>query len=170
MTIVAGSWLDYLQLALNATLIALLIVLAFRNKPHKDSQYEDEYKKVEALAQSLADIAKEHEVIAKQFEANLHTKRNLIHELISQLDQRIAEAKKIAERLEQLIDRINDVESSAITGLNNPEHERIIQLANKGFTVQSIAQQVQKSVGEVELVINLYRHRRRNPLKTGRGS
>ena len=151
------SWLDYFQLALNAVLITLLAIFAFRKKPYQTPQFKEACEKTEAIAHSLTEIAKEHEIIAKQFEANLEIKRRLIHELITQLEQRIAEAKETAENLEQLLEKIRDVERGTILGLKNPEHERIIQLANKGFTIQSIAQQVQKSVGEVELIINLYR-------------
>jgi len=153
----AISWLDYFQLALNFVLITLLAIFAFRKKPLQTSQFKEACEKTEALAHSLTEIAKEHETIAKQFEVNLEIKRRLIQELITQLEQRITEAKETAEYLEQLLENAKDAGKGTILGLKNPEHERIIQLANKGFTIQSIAQQVQKSVGEVELIINLYK-------------
>ncbi|MGC8719800.1 MAG: DUF6115 domain-containing protein [Thermodesulforhabdaceae bacterium] len=154
----ALSWLDYLHFAFNAVLIVLLSVLIFRKKPEKTSRHEEEaYEKAQALARSLTEIAKEHETIARQFEINLENKKLLIRDLTTQLDRLLTEAKEITSRLEKLLRAAQEIETGAHFNIKNPEHEKIIQLAQKGFTIQSIAQQMQKPIGEVELIINLYK-------------
>lgn len=153
----AIPWLDYLHLAFNAVLIVFLAVLAFRRKPEKKSQFEDSYEKAEALARSLAEIAKEHDTLAKQFEINLESKKSILRDLTTQLDQLISEAREVKSKLEKTLREAQEAESGSYFSIKNPEHEKIIDLARKGFTLQSIAQQVQKPIGEVELIINLYK-------------
>ncbi|MCX7822994.1 MAG: hypothetical protein N2260_06095 [Syntrophobacterales bacterium] len=150
-----GSWFEYAQLALNGLLVTLLLFLILRQRAEKNSLHKETYDKVETIVESLVKIAKEHEVISKQFEANLETKRSLILELTAQLDQLINRAAEVISRLERIIEEAKEIETSS--SVTNPEHERILSLARKGFTVQSIAHQVNKPVGEVELIINLYK-------------
>lgn len=135
----------------------LLLILVYRRRPVKNSLHEETYNRIEAIVKSLTDIAQEHEKISKQFEANLEAKKTLIMELTTRLDNLIGKAREVILQLEKMIEESKSIEKTAPFKIGNPEHERIINLAKKGFTLQSIAQQVNKPVGEVELIINLYK-------------
>lgn len=158
MKLVSGSLLfEYIQIIFNGLLIALLVFFIFRSKKDKNSFHEKARERLENMVKSLTDIAHEHEKISKQFEENLEVRRSLILELTSQLDQLINRAKETILQLEKTMEEARRLEGRSSFNFGNPEHEKIIDLARKGFTLQSIAQQVNKSVGEVEFIVNLYR-------------
>ncbi len=143
-----GPLLDYLEIALNLVVMVLLILLFFRRSHQREE--------IKSLVRSLEDIAKEHEAIAKQFEVNVEEKRRIVEGLRQLLDQRIEKAEALAKSLGALLEEVKTLEGSLTPTSVRPDHEQILRLARKGFSPQTIAHQLHKSVTEVELVIKLY--------------
>ncbi len=141
--------LDYLQIALNVILIVLLVFMA-----SKRFKAEERMKN---FLSSFEEIGKEQEKISREFQKNIEEKRQILIELTTKLEDQITEARNIIERLEWLLRKSQEIEREPEFVTKNPEHEQIINLARKGFSPQAIAQHIGKSIGEVELVINLYK-------------
>jgi hypothetical protein len=144
------------QIVLDLLILGLLAVVLLGKKRRllkKDSEVIDSFQK----------IVEETGSISRDFEANLQQRQNLIHQITAGLDQRILEAQKMCDRLEQLIRQLvqanADVEAKSIAAGNararNSEHQKVVALAQKGLNASDIARNLKKPLGEVELILNL---------------
>jgi uncharacterized protein YoxC len=140
---------DWLQIVLDLALIGFLVVF-FRERGKTNSGGEE-------LANSLAGIIKDTNAIAVEFDANLKERQQLIQRITSKLDQKLEEAQKICQRVEGLQREVQVPVSHQTPTPRHPETNEIIKLARKGHDAPSIAQRLQKPLGEVEMVLSLKR-------------
>ncbi len=138
----------YAQIVLSATLVIVLLFVVFRQSKINE--------RIDKFIESFESIISEQEEIALQFERNLQDKKQIIESLLARLDEKIKIGNELVEKISGLANNV-DVYDHASVIAKNPEHEKILRLAKKGFDAKAIAKELQKPVGEVELVINIYK-------------
>ncbi len=141
------DYVAYAQIALSIILVVVLLFVMFKQSSINS--------KINNFIESFEEIISEHEQIIEQFDKNLKEKKMLIEKLLANLDKKIAIGEELCNKLSTLIERTPEENTTPI--LRNPEHEKIIRLANKGVNAKTIAKELQKSVGEVELIIDIYK-------------
>lgn len=137
-----------LQLLLDVFLAILVITLLAR-KPRglKSSAYEE-------LTASLEKIITDTKELASAFEANLQERHRLIQQITSQLDARLDEARSVARQLESLQQSAaRMVQQEPVK--RNADHHEILRLTRKGLSAETVAKQLKKPLGEVELILKL---------------
>jgi hypothetical protein len=143
------SWTLVMQIVLDIGLIILLfLILGRRSKPVEGSH---------DLVDALEKIVDETSVLAREFESNLQERRALIQSMLCRLDERLSEAEKVCSRLEEAQRMALEAkrECTLVPPSRNNDHEKVLQLAGKGLDAESIANRLQKPIGEVELILNL---------------
>ncbi|GKT07364.1 hypothetical protein [Desulforhabdus sp. TSK] len=143
------SWTLVMQIVLDAGLIILLfLILGRRSKPVDGSQ---------DLVDALEKIVEETRVLAREFESNLQERKALIQNILSRLDERLSEAERVCSRLEEVQRAALEAkrEITLVPASRSNDQEKVLQLAGKGLDAESIANRLQKPIGEVELILNL---------------
>ncbi len=138
----------YAQIILSATLVVVLLFVVFRQSKINE--------RIDRFIESFESIISEQEEIALQFEKNLQDKKQIIENLLMRLDEKIKVGNELVEKISTLANN-TVVENHTDLIAKNPEYEKILRLARKGFDAKTIARELQKPVGEVELVINIYK-------------
>jgi len=144
------------QITMDVLILGLLAAVLFGKRQSlskKDGQVLDSFQK----------IIEETKTISRDFEVNLQQRQNLIQHVTASLDQRIAEAQKMCEKLEQSMHQLvqvnTDIETKTTAMGNartrNSDHQKIVLLAQKGMSAPEIAKNLKKPLGEIELILNL---------------
>ena len=140
--------LTLLQVFLDLFLAILVIVLLTRKpKSVNLSAYTE-------LTTSLEKIINETTQLAADFEVNLQERHKLIQQITSQLDSRIKEAKSVCGQMETLQQSAEQVARQEPVK-RNADHQDVLRLARKGLSIEAVARQLKKPVGEVELILKL---------------
>ena len=146
------------QIVLDLLILGLLaaVFLARRRRiSKKDGEVVDSFQK----------IIEETATISRDFELNLQQRQNMIQQVTAGLDQRIMEAQKMCDRLEQsmrqMVQLNTDMEAKSTAAGNartrSSDQQKIVLLAQKGLSASDIAKNLKKPLGEVELILNLQR-------------
>ena len=136
-------------------LLAAVLLGRRRRISKKDGEVVDSFQK----------IIEETATISRDFELNLQQRQNMIQQVTAGLDQRILEAQKMCDRLEQsmrqMVQLNTDMEAKSTAAGNararSSDQQKIILLAQKGLSAADIAKNLKKPLGEVELILNLQR-------------
>ncbi|MBW1975800.1 MAG: hypothetical protein JRI45_09540, partial [Deltaproteobacteria bacterium] len=129
------------QITLSCLLIGILIYLILRHSRVQG--------KIDRFLENFEKITQEQDRISKQFEANLEERKQVLQNLVQSLDERIKKAEELLDRMDSVIGKIPD-EDELEPFSKNPEHAKILKLAQKGLTPQAISQHLQKPLGEIE--------------------
>ena len=140
------------QMAVDLVLVLLMIYFLryFRGAIPKDASNEA----VERIIGMLEPLLKESDATAKAFERQLKEKQRIIHQLNERLDTRIIS-------LNLLLNRAETRPSSTVEPRFEPksdvydQQKAIVDLFNKGQTVDAIARKLDLPRREVEMVFNL---------------
>jgi hypothetical protein len=140
--------LTLLQVSLDL-LLAVLVIVLLTKKPKSVnlSAYTE-------LTASLEKIISETTQLAADFEVNLQERHKLIQQITSQLDSRIKEAKIVCGQMETLQHSAEQVARQEPVK-RNADHQEVLRLARKGLSIEAVASQLRKPVGEVELILKL---------------
>ncbi|MBP8646668.1 MAG: hypothetical protein KBH99_11190 [Syntrophobacteraceae bacterium] len=139
--------LTLLQIGLDLFLILFLAIL-FSKRLRRDRSLEE-------LTESFGKIVEDTQRIAGEFEANLRERQQLIQQLLVKLDERLDQARQMNRRLE-VSQNQGHLSSRKPSPAPRPfENDEILRLARQGMDAASIARQMQKPLGEVELVLKL---------------
>ena len=139
----------FVQVFLDLLLIVFFFLVVLRRSRRNDS--DDEFR------QSLERILAETQTIAQEFDTNLQQRRELINQVVATLDSKIKEARQMCQNLENLKQQIRLSGTSHESASRNQENQAIIHLARKGLNAATIAERLQKPLGEVEMVLSLKR-------------
>jgi hypothetical protein len=137
-----------MQIFLDLLLALLVVALLARRPKRANTSGHGE------LTTSLERIIKDTKQLASDFEINLQERHRLIQQITSQLDSRLEEARSVCSQLETL-------QQSAERTLRqepakrNVDHQEVLRLARKGLDAETVARQLRKPVGEVELILKL---------------
>lgn len=170
------------QLILEILLLILLVAVLWRTKGGTgDGSYDasesfdspaeraigPDKQEIAKLEAALDRFLKESAKISKSFEANLADKKELSTSLIIKLDRRLADyrallaqtdaaVKEAEKRLAQIV---QGGKTPAAPEAGNPAAPEtralVLRLAQKGLSVEEIAERAKLLRGEVELIINL---------------
>lgn len=138
----------FLQMLLDVTLFAALLVFLGRSRSEVSTQ---------EFTESLAKVLDETKAVGEEFDANLQERRRLIQQVVAKLDQKMNEAEKLCQKLEHIKREAMAVSVSQVSIPRQSETREILRLAQRGIDAAAIAQQLQKPLGEVELVLSLKR-------------
>lgn len=134
--------------------LLLIVVICFIYKIRQLNRHRLEPQEIKA-------ILKESHLLKDQLLDNLQAKKDIIHNLVKQLDLRIKAAQELAQTLEK---RITSARRSCRlaeeSGPQSPETtllERIAQLHQQGYEVDEIGRLLHMSKGEVLLGLDLAR-------------
>jgi hypothetical protein len=142
--------LAILQIALDLALILLVLLLLTRKRGNTATAGHQE------LTDSLERIIGETKQIAIEFDSNLQERKLLIQQILSRLDVHLEEARQVARQLESQ----HSVSRNRLTKeppARDTGHHEILLLAKEGHDARSIATQLKKPIGEVELILKLQR-------------
>lgn len=174
------SNLVFLQLAIEAVLVVLLLVLLRRTRRAGQG---DPARMPENLKNSIEKFLADSEKIAVVFAENLKDKKELSADLILKLDRRLSDYQALLKRTEgaysEAQKKLADLKAELKTvpeapkisipspapagGLDkaNPAAPEVralvLQMAKKGHTPEEIAAKARLHLGEVELIIDLER-------------
>jgi uncharacterized protein YoxC len=137
-----------LQILLDLSLVVLVITLmARRPKSITTSAYEE-------LTASLEKIINETRQLALDFEANLQERHKLIEQITARLDSRLNEARSVCNQLETLHQSAQHVARQEPVK-RGADHQEVLRLTRKGLSVENVAKQLRKPIGEIELILKL---------------
>jgi hypothetical protein len=144
------------QIGLDILILGLLAAVLTVKKPRIS-------KKDQAVMKSFEKIIEETGAISQEFESNLEKRQDLLQQITAKLDQRIQEAQRLCNRLEQLsqmkIEKTADQKPSSVHGhnsrSNHTDQSRVLLLAKKGLNASEIAKNLNRPVGEIELILSL---------------
>ncbi len=115
---------------------------------------------------------REHLEVKERLEKLLIELQELAREINAHIDTRFCKLQVLMEEADKKIQKLEALNSSIKTPSEktessddeyenvDPEHKVIYQLADKGMSAVDIAKQVNKTVGEVELVLSLRKTKR----------
>ena len=159
--------LTFLQLALEALLVILLLAIWWRTRAPRP---DDPARLPENLKESIEKFMEESEKIAETFQRNLKDKKELSADLILKLDRRLSDYQALLKRTEAGLQaaqkklaesRQADEQAKNSTAKANPAAPEIralvLQMAKKGHPPEEIAAKARLHLGEVELIIDLER-------------
>ncbi len=138
------DWQTGLQLLLDVILLILVLSLLLRRPKLPTSDTRD-------VVASFEKIIEETKTLGAEFEKNLQERSTLIRQVLEGLDAKLEEARNIVQKLERLTSPSPERNSSP----EAPDPETILNLAQRGLSVQEIARRTRRPIGEVELVLNL---------------
>ena len=142
------------QIAVDVLLVGILLWLIVAGNRRKNRDFE---ARNEALQRSEAILA-EMQNITRELESNLEEKRELTRRLMGRLDETLERAERRYEQLNQLFDATEAV-STTRDRISLKEsrgtRESIRSLLDQGLTKEEVAQQLDLSVGEIELFLKL---------------
>jgi hypothetical protein len=142
------------QIGLDILILGLLAAVLLGKKQRLS-------KKDGEVIGSLQKIIEETGAISRDFELNLQQRQNMIQQITAGLDQRIREAQRMCDRLEQLSQASAAAAANSETSgggnakSRKTDQQKVILLARKGLNASEIARNLRKPVGEVELILNL---------------
>jgi hypothetical protein len=137
------------QIVLDLLLIVLVLVFLTRRPKSVVVTGGDE------LLASFDRVLQETKEIAGAFDTNLQERQQLIQQVLGQLDARLDDAKKTVEQLQSLHSPPpTDPQELPMRTL---EQQEVLRLARQGLDADTIAQQLKKPRGEVELILKLHR-------------
>lgn len=139
-----------LQMLLDLTLFGALVVYLGRSRSQSQVSTEE-------LTQTLVKVLDETRAVGEEFDANLQERRKLIQQVVAKLDQKMHEAEQLCRRLENINKEASSVSAGQFPIPRQSETREILRLAQRGVKPAVIAQQLQKPLGEVELVLSLKR-------------
>lgn len=138
----------FLQMLLDLTLFGALIIYLRRSKSHVSNR---------EFTRTLAKVLDETKAVGEEFDANLQERRQLIQQLIAKLDHKLIEADRLYRKLENAKREALAASTGQLQLPRQSETREILRLAQRGLDAAAIAQQLQKPLGEVELVLSLKR-------------
>ena len=144
------------QILVDLLLIILFIILM---RQLKDSRATRASSGVEPVSQVLKPLLKKAEKVAGQFEAQLKEKQRLIRRVNEDLDSRIISLNLLLNQAEVCLashEKESWGENRQYKHVYDLQQE-IIDLGEKGLSIQEIANRVGISKGEVRLVLELKR-------------
>lgn len=169
--------LVFLQLAIEAVLLVLLLIIARRTRRAGSG---DPARMPENLKNSIEKFLADSEKIAAVFAENLKDKKELSADLILKLDRRLSDYQTLLKQTEASFTaaqkKLAELRGSAAGaakaavpppaassggGKANPAAPEVralvLQMAKKGHTPEEIAAKAHLHLGEVELIIDLER-------------
>ena len=123
--------------------IIIIAIMFYILKQIKDKNYGD-IKRVMDMIQQLCEESKR---LSLEFEKNLNERKMIINSIISQIDNRILKLKELSA----LYNFDSDGEKDNIS----EKTEEIIELLNRGKSIEDIAKELSISKEEVKLVVDL---------------
>ena len=150
MAFIDLKFLMFMQIGIDVAIIVVFIFLIKRLKTFKrDSSLNQGLKIFESL---LTDA----DNTAIQFKEQLAEKNLLINKLNKELDKKIMSINVLLNRADALLsDQIQTGDAGEPPALSSSQEKEIIKLAQKGHNLESIADILSISKGEVMLVLNL---------------
>ena len=143
------------QIVIDLVLLALLSYLIFRLLPRKvDAGNEGQ----------SALLVRQAEELRSELERNIEEKRQLTGKILAHLDERLASARELRDRLEQLVSRAGGGGTNRTEGGEASRREAALVLAARGVSPGEIASILELPRGEVDLMIKL----RQPPRKVSR--
>jgi hypothetical protein len=139
------------QIVLDVILIAVVLVYFMRRPKALVIPGREE------LLASFERIIRETKEIADAFDSNLEQRRQLIQQVLTQLDSRLEEAQNTVDQLQNqpLTHSLPGTPPEGST--RHEDQQAILRLANQGLDAETIAQRIKKPRGEVELILKLQR-------------
>jgi hypothetical protein len=138
------------QIVLDLLLIILVLVFLTRRPKSVAVTGGDE------LLASFDRVLQETKEIAGAFDVNLEERQQLIQQVLGQLDARLEDAKKTVEQLQSLHSAPPPTAPQE-PPMRSLEQQEVLRLARQGLDADTIAQQLKKHRGEVELILKLHR-------------
>lgn len=123
--------------------IIIIAIMFYILKQIKDKNYGD-IKRVMDMIQQLCEESKR---LSLEFEKNLNERKMIINSIISQIDNKILKLKELSA----LYNFDSDGEKDNIS----EKTEEIIELLNRGKSIEDIAKELSISKEEVKLVVDL---------------
>jgi hypothetical protein len=146
-----------LHIAVDVLILGLLILILVLKAPRIS-------KKDEGLMRSLEKIMEETATISKGLESNLGKRQELLQQITAKLDERIQAAQNLCARLGQLSQTRPEKPAQNTENLppagqrsQNADQQKVLSLAQKGLNAAEIAKNLNRPVGEVELILDLKR-------------
>jgi hypothetical protein len=138
------------QIVLDLLLIVLVLVFLTRRPKSVVVTGGDE------LLASFDRVLQETKEIASAFDTNLQERQQLIQQVLGQLDARLDDARKTVEQLQSLHSPPPPTNPQELP-MRTLEQQEVLRLARQGLDADSIAQQLKKPRGEVELILKIHR-------------
>ena len=155
-----------LTLLANILIPGIILTLYFRNKLSGRSSLQKINKEIETLITELNQYTENNITL---IEDKISQANEIIEKLKSfpPLLEEIEIAKKILKELTEKIERQETkLEEKQETRKDLSVREKIILLSSSGKKIPEIAQQVDMSYGEVELILTLHKHSIKNSTQT----
>lgn len=151
------TWI-LLQIALEALLVIMMIILILRTRRIKKA----EATLPDEVSSAMENFLKESEKLSTSFAETLEKKKELSVSLLLKLERKINEMSSLLEQAEGKLNEVqtNDQNMRDVSRANPaaPENrELVVRLADKGLSVEEIAKQAKLHKGEVELILDLAR-------------
>ncbi len=144
-----ANLLTLFQITLELALTVLVVTLLVRKPKVVNPSVGEEF------TASLDKIIQEARELGSDFEANLTERHKLIQQVTAELDSRLTEARAMCTQLASLQESAQQLMARPEPVKRNADHQEVLRLARKGLKVEAIARQLQKPVGEVELILKL---------------
>lgn len=132
------------QLGIEIILVLFVVFLLLKFRKTRSGQ-------LNGSIENVAGLIRETENICKTLANNLKEKRALADKLLSDMDQRIGEMRKLSERAAQ------STGCHISTPHKQPDapYTNVVELSRYGLSVDEIAERLSMTSGEVELVLGL---------------
>lgn len=146
------SLIGAVQIALDFLILLVLLLFFFASRRQKSAANGGD-----ELLQAFEKIIEDTRTIGNEFETNLRARQALIQQLLAGLDQRIQEARQAVDALQDVQPMRRRSPEPAQSLPNQSDCKQVVTLAKNGMDAQAIAKELQKPVGEVELILNIQR-------------
>jgi hypothetical protein len=150
MNIMALKYLVLLQIVVDFSIFIVFIFLMMRLRSfNKDSSLNEKMKRYESLLTDAADLS-------ARFNEMLQEKKDIVIKVNEHLDKRIKSLHVMLNRTDALLfnHRLSNQDNSVQNTLKN-HNEEILKLAQEGFDLDYIADNLFISKEEVMLVLDL---------------
>ena len=138
-----------IQIGIDILILALLFAILSGGRKKRAPDADELVKHLEQIIEQTGDISKE-------FNSNLEDRQLLIQQITATLDQKLAEARQMAAKLEEITASASSSAATAgFASTKGADHKKVVLLSRQGLDAEQIARQLRKPVGEVELVLSL---------------
>lgn len=135
-------------------LIGVVLLWVLVSGSRRKTREGDEHRQAAERAEK---ILAEMNGITRELEENLEEKRELTSRLLGRLDESLERAEKRYEQFQVLSDTADSVSKRDTASLNSnlSTKESIRSLLDKGLSKEEVAQHLNISVGEIDLLLKL---------------
>ena len=141
------------QIAIDLLMGAVLLWVLVSVSRRKTREGEERRQAAERSEKILAEM----NAITRELEENLEEKRELTSRLLGRIEESLARAEKRYDQFQDLFDAADSASNRDTVSVNsNPSTKDAIRsLLGKGMSKEEVAQHLNISVGEIELLLKL---------------